>query len=151
MSHDGSLLSMLPQLFFTSWATREAPQVKASCNLHAPPTSNYNSTHFSFSEESEISFPATQTVQLFDSLYTATSLTQWPWVSVNSGSWWWTGRPGVLQSMGSQRVRHNWATELNWTEQSIIVIGVLAYPRCIWYSKVREAIFPSLHPEFLLR
>ena len=33
---------------------------------------------------------------------------------VNSGSWWWTGRPGVLQSMGSQRVRDDWATELNW-------------------------------------
>ena len=32
----------------------------------------------------------------------------------NSGSWWWTGRPGILQSMGSQRVRHDWATELNW-------------------------------------
>ena len=42
------------------------------------------------------------------------SLTQWTWVSVNSGSWWWTGRPGVLRFMGSQRVRHNWATELNW-------------------------------------
>ena len=41
--------------------------------------------------------------------------TQWTWVWVNSGSWWWTGRPGVLQSMGSQRVKHNWATELNWT------------------------------------
>ena len=34
----------------------------------------------------------------------------------NSGSWWWTGRPGMLQSMGSQRVGHNWATEQNWTE-----------------------------------
>ena len=33
----------------------------------------------------------------------------------NSGSWWWTGRPGVLQSMGSQRVGHDWATEMNWT------------------------------------
>ena len=44
------------------------------------------------------------------------SLTQWTWVWVNSGSWWWTGRPGMLQSMGSQRVGHNWATELNWTE-----------------------------------
>ena len=43
------------------------------------------------------------------------SLTQWTWVWVNSGSWCWTGRPGVLQSVGSQRVRHNWATELNWT------------------------------------
>ena len=42
------------------------------------------------------------------------SLTQWTWVWVNSGSWWWIGRPGVLQSMGSQRVKHNWVTELNW-------------------------------------
>ena len=42
------------------------------------------------------------------------SPTQWIWVWVNSGSWWWPGRPGMLQSMGSQRVRHNWATELNW-------------------------------------
>ena len=44
------------------------------------------------------------------------SLTRWTWVWVNSRSWWWTGRPGVLQFMGSQRVGHNWATELNWTE-----------------------------------
>ena len=42
------------------------------------------------------------------------SLTWWTWVWVNSGSWWWTGRPGMLQSMGSQRVRQEWATELNW-------------------------------------
>ena len=39
------------------------------------------------------------------------SPTQWTWVWVNSRSWWWTGRPGVLQSMGSQRIRHDW-TEL---------------------------------------
>ena len=45
------------------------------------------------------------------------SPTQWTWVWVNSGSWWWTGRPVMLQSMGSQRVRHEWATELNWTCQ----------------------------------
>ena len=38
------------------------------------------------------------------------------WVWVNSGSWWWTGRPSVLQFMGWQRVRHDWATEVNWTE-----------------------------------
>ena len=37
-------------------------------------------------------------------------------VWVNSRSWWWTGKPGVLQSMELQRVRHNWAIELNWTE-----------------------------------
>ena len=42
------------------------------------------------------------------------SLTQWTWVWVNSRSWWWMGSPGVLQSMGFQRVRHEWATELSW-------------------------------------
>ena len=42
------------------------------------------------------------------------SPTQWTWIWVDSGSWCWTGRPGVLQFMGSQRVRHNWATELSW-------------------------------------
>ena len=40
------------------------------------------------------------------------SLTRWTWVSVNSGSWWWTGRPGMLRFMGSQRVRHDWANDL---------------------------------------
>ena len=44
------------------------------------------------------------------------SPTQWTLVWVNSGSRWWTRRPGMLQSMGSQRVGHDWATELNWTE-----------------------------------
>ena len=42
-----------------------------------------------------------------------TSQTQWTWAWVSSGSWWWTGNPGVLQSMGSQRIEHKW---LNWTE-----------------------------------
>ena len=46
------------------------------------------------------------------------SLTLWGWVWVDSGSWWWTGRPGVLRFMGSQWVGHDWATELNWTEPS---------------------------------
>ena len=40
------------------------------------------------------------------------SPTRWTWVWVSSGSWWWTGKPGVLQSMGSQGVAHNWTTEL---------------------------------------
>ena len=44
------------------------------------------------------------------------SPTQWTWVCVDSGSWWWAGRPGVLRFMGSQRIRYYWATELNWTE-----------------------------------
>ena len=44
------------------------------------------------------------------------SPTQWTWVWASSRSWWWTGRPGVLQCTGSQRVGHDWATELNWTD-----------------------------------
>ena len=44
------------------------------------------------------------------------SPTPWTWVWVSSLSWWWTERPGVLQSMGSQRVGHNWVTELNCTD-----------------------------------
>ena len=48
------------------------------------------------------------------------SRTWWTWVWVNSGSWWWTGRPGVLQSMGLQRVGHDWATELNWQNQGLM-------------------------------
>ena len=43
-----------------------------------------------------------------------TSLTQWTWVWASSRSWWRTGKPGVLQSVGSQRVGHDWATKLNW-------------------------------------
>ena len=45
------------------------------------------------------------------------SLAQWAWVSVNSRSWWWKGRPGMLPSIGSQRVGYEWVTELNWTER----------------------------------
>ena len=49
------------------------------------------------------------------------SPTRWTWVWVDPGSWWWTGRPGVLWFTGSQRVRHEWATELNWTELTPIL------------------------------
>ena len=44
------------------------------------------------------------------------SPSRWTWVWVNSGSWWWTGRPGMLRFMGSQRVGHDWVTKLNWTD-----------------------------------
>ena len=47
------------------------------------------------------------------------SPTQRTWVWVNFGSWWWTGKPGVLQSMGLQRVRRDWATELNWKPEPL--------------------------------
>ena len=49
------------------------------------------------------------------------SLTRWMWVWVNSRSWWSTGRPGVLRFMGSQRVGHDWATELNWSELLMVI------------------------------
>ena len=60
------------------------------------------------------------------------SLTRWTWVWVNSGSWWWTGRPGVLWFMGSQRVRHDWATDLNWSSRNkyphvLMVLFILSY------------------------
>ena len=45
--------------------------------------------------------------------------TRWPWVWAGSGSWWWTGKPGVLQSMGSQRVGHDRVTKLNWTTREV--------------------------------
>ena len=57
------------------------------------------------------------------------SLTWWTWVWVNSGSWWWTGRPGVLRFMGLQRVGDDWATELNWTELNYVTYYFL----CQWY------------------
>ena len=60
------------------------------------------------------------------------SPTPWTWTRVNSGSWWWTGRPGMLQSMGSQRVRHYWVTELNWTDTHI------------WWGR-SHLLFPVAH------
>ena len=62
------------------------------------------------------------------------SPTRWTWVWVDSGSWWWTGRPGVLWFMGSQRVGHDWATELNW----MLVISVpfiISLQPLIYYKK----------------
>ena len=61
------------------------------------------------------------------------SRTQWTWVWVNPGSWWWTGRPGLPQSMGLQRVGHDWATELNW---QILWLRCAAYNRCSFHLKL---------------
>ena len=63
------------------------------------------------------------------------SPTQWTWVWVDSGSWSWIGRPGVLQFMGSQRVRHDWATELNWTE----LMGPHAMILVFWMLSLKPA------------
>ena len=59
---------------------------------------------------------------------------------VNSGSWWWTGRPGMLRFMGSQRVGHDWATELNWTDwrSPRVWSGIIARdsgPKMEWHQK----------------
>ena len=56
------------------------------------------------------------------------SLTWWTWVWVNFRIWWWTGRPGLLQFMGSQKVGHDWATELNWTECSTVCVRAQSGP-----------------------
>ena len=63
---------------------------------------------------------------------------RWTWVWVNSRSWWWTGSPGMLRFMGSQRVRHDWATELNWTELNhgkVLFIDLLLLSKYVylWY------------------
>ena len=66
-----------------------------------------------------------------------TSLTLWTRVWVNSGSWWLIGKPGMLQSMGLQRVRHDWATELNcsWRE---VMLWIRFY---IWNLRIDKAAF----------
>ena len=58
------------------------------------------------------------------------SLSRWTWVWVNSRSWWWTGRPGVLWFMRSQRVGHYWATELNWTELRLLFLACRRSSSC---------------------
>ena len=73
------------------------------------------------------------------------SPTRWTWVWVNSGSWWWTGRPGVLLFMGSQRIRHDWATELNWTELSIKWARQHLYHRLV-VSNTYSQMWKELRP-----
>ena len=69
------------------------------------------------------------------------SPTQWTWVWVNSGSWWWTGRPGELQSMVSQRVGHDWVTELNWFIYYSILAGKIPWrvdPRQLQFMELQS-------------
>ena len=70
------------------------------------------------------------------------SPTQWTWVWVNSGSWWWTGRPGMLQFMGSQRVGHNWATEL--TDWPFVEICALNYRGVTFQQKINISVFTNI-------
>ena len=81
------------------------------------------------------------------------SLTWWTWVSVNSGSWWCTGRPGVLWFMGSQRVGHDWATDLIWSDGNPFLSFILTsfsffhplYPLCLHTRNLalKWTLFPS--------
>ena len=68
------------------------------------------------------------------------SLTPWTWVWASSRSWWWTGRPGMLQSLGSQRVGHDWTTELN---QNVTNNNCFAHIRAateLWGCDTGEAV-----------
>ena len=76
------------------------------------------------------------------------SPTQWAWVWVNSGSWWWTGRPGVLRFMGSQRVRHDWATELNWT-LFLVEICPSSLSKVSWFLCICEYFLYIFSPKTL--
>ena len=62
------------------------------------------------------------------------SPTQWTWVWVDSGSWWWTGRPGVLQSIESQRVEHDLVTETNWSCWELSGIKKFSQYMCSWFT-----------------
>ena len=76
-----------------------------------------------------------------------TSATWWIWVWASSRNWWWTGKPGVLQSMGSQRVGYNWETELNWVLHlpSILDYGACPYVFCFNHNSIKSSlIFPTI-------
>ena len=78
------------------------------------------------------------------------SLTRWMWVWVDFGSWWWTGRPGVLQFMGSQRVGHDWVTELNWINLGHLCLGKYIFLSW-WRSWIQlTSISSVLFPDFFL-
>ena len=77
------------------------------------------------------------------------SSTQWTWVWVNSGRWWWTGKPDVLQSMGSQRVGHDWATELNWTPRTRTAVLLHSVGMMLKERKEKKHLLDSLQPPWL--
>ena len=77
------------------------------------------------------------------------SSTQWTWVWVNSRRWWWTGKPDVLQSMGSQRVGHDWATELNWTPRTRTAVLLHSVGMMLKARKEKKHLLDSLQPPWL--
>ena len=74
------------------------------------------------------------------------SPTRWIWVWVNSGSWWWTGKPGVLQSLGLRKVGHDWVAELTELTECTCFTGVLSHHPTLSFSGwVRKSVFAALH------
>ena len=71
---------------------------------------------------------------------TEDEMARWTWAWMNSGSWWWTERPGMLQFMGSQRVGHDWATELNWTELTLFPLFPHIFPMK-WWDRMPWSLF----------
>ena len=71
-------------------------------------------------------------------------LTRWTWVWVNSRSWWWTGKSGVLRFMGLQRVGYDWATELNWCQSPSLSVTVRLFetPWTVAYQASFSMRFP---------
>ena len=77
------------------------------------------------------------------------SLTGWTWVWASSRSWWWTGKPGVLQSMESQRVGHNWATELT---DDYIIWSLFTALKILWAPLIHPSLqTPDNHWSCLYR
>ena len=74
---------------------------------------------------------------------TEDEMARWMWVWVNSGSWWWTGRPGVLWFMGSQIAWHDWVTELNWTEL-LVWIPFISFSSLIAVAKISKTMLNSI-------
>ena len=68
---------------------------------------------------------------------------RWTWAWVSSGSWWWTGKPSRLQSMGSQRVGHNWATELKYLAISFLENKIYILNKFCSPIQTRSEVLPT--------
>ena len=67
------------------------------------------------------------------------------WVWVSSRSLWWTGKPGMLQSMGSQRIRHNWVTELNWSLKRSKIHAMPSYAQSLRRARLLMTPWTAAH------
>ena len=81
----------------------------------------------------------------------------WTWLWVDSGSWWWTGRPSMLWFMGSQRVRHDWVTELNWTESFLCFAKAVKFNQvplvyfCFYFHYSRRWVIENLALIYIIK